>query len=90
MAEQAMLDRAYYSIMQSFINTGQALHYTEIAVELGLAMEDGRQLLHDLMDTGIPCWLDPGTDYIVSFAPFHNLPTQYRITVEGEQKWFAQ
>ena len=28
--------------------------------------------------------------YIVSFAPFHNLPTQYRITVDGEQKWFAQ
>ena len=55
MAEQAMLDRAYYSIMQSFINTGQALHYTDIAVELGLAVEAGRQLLHDLMDTGIPC-----------------------------------
>jgi hypothetical protein len=27
---------------------------------------------------------------MVSFAPFNNLPTQYRITVEGQQKWFAQ
>ena len=29
-------------------------------------------------------------DYIVSFAPFNNLPTQYRITIEGQQKWFGQ
>lgn len=90
MADQAMLDRAFYSIMQGIINTGQAPHYTELAAELGLAVEGGRQLLRDLMDTEIPCWLHPGTDYIVSFAPFHNLPTQYRITVDGEQKWFAQ
>ncbi len=90
MADQAMLDRAFYSIMQSIVKTGQALHYTELAAELGLPVEEGRQLLRDLMETGIPCWLHPGTDNVVSFAPFHNLPTQYRITVDGEQKWFAQ
>ena len=90
MADQAMLDRAFYNIMQRIVGTGQAPHYTEMATELGLPTEVGRQLLRDLMDTGIPCWLHPGTDYIVSFAPFHNLPTQYRITVDGEQKWFAQ
>ena len=38
----------------------------------------------------MPAWLHPDTDYIVSFAPFHNLPTQYRISVDGQQKWFAQ
>jgi hypothetical protein len=53
-------------------------------------MEAGKRLLHELIDSGIPAWLHPQTDYIVSFAPFHNLPTQYRITVDGEQKWFAQ
>jgi len=53
-------------------------------------MEAGRHLLRDLIGTGIPAWLHPDTDYIVSFPPFHNLPTQYRVTVEGEQKWFAQ
>ncbi len=90
MADQAMLDRAFYCIMQRIINTGQAPHYTEMAAELGVPVEEGRHLLHDLMDTGIPCWLHPGTDYVVSFAPFHNLPTQYRITVDGEQKWFGQ
>ena len=90
MADTETLDRAFYSIMQRIVKTGQAPHYTELAVALGLAPEDGRQVLHDLMETGIPCWFHPGTDYIVSFAPFHNLPTQYRITVDGEQKWFAQ
>ncbi len=47
-------------------------------------------MLHELVATGIPAWLHPDTDYIVSFPPFHNLPTQYRVTVDGEQKWFAQ
>ena len=90
MAELVMLDRAYHSVMQRIIHSGQAPHYTELAAEMGLEMEAGKMLLHDLIDSGIPAWLHPQTDYIVSFAPFHNLPTQYRITVDGEQKWFAQ
>lgn len=90
MADLTMLDRAYHRIMQWFLTSGQAPHYVELAADLGLAVEDGRQLLHDLMDTGIPAWLHPQTDYLVSFAPFHNLPTQYRVTVDGQQQWFAQ
>ena len=90
MADLAMLDRAYHNVMQRIIHSGQAPHYTELATEMGLEMEEGKVLLHDLIDSGIPAWLHPDTDYIVSFAPFHNLPTQYRITVDGEQKWFAQ
>ena len=35
-------------------------------------------------------WLHPETDYIASFPPLNGLPTQYRVTVRGEQKWFAQ
>jgi hypothetical protein len=42
------------------------------------------------MAAGIPGWLHPSTDYIASFAPFNNLPTQYRITIERQQKWFGQ
>jgi hypothetical protein len=77
--------------MQSFINSGQAPHYTELAGDLGLSMEEGRQVLHDLVDSGLHAsWLHPDTDYLVSFPPFHNLPNQYRITVDGEHKWFAQ
>ena len=85
MADLAMLDRAYHSVMQRIMQSGQAPHYTELAFEMGLEIEDGQALLHDLIDSGTPAWLHPDTDYIVSFAPFHNLPTQYRITVDGEQ-----
>jgi hypothetical protein len=90
MAELTDLDRAYDTVMKRIVNTGQAPHYTELATALGLDMEAGKQLLHDLVNCGIPAWVHPDTDYIVSFAPFHNLPTQYRVTVDGEQKWFAQ
>jgi hypothetical protein len=97
MADLKLLDRAFYLIMQRFIDTGQAPHYTELAKELGLSMERGRELLRELMEAPCPvhggtypAWLHPGTDYIVSFAPFHNLPTQYRLTIDGKQNWFAQ
>jgi hypothetical protein len=90
MAELAVLDRAFDTVMKRIIQTGQAPHYTELAAAMGLDMESGKHLLHDLINSGIPAWLHPDTDYIVSFAPFHNLPTQYRVSVDGEQKWFAQ
>ena len=90
MADLATLDRAFYQIMQRFVETGQAPHYAELAASMGVPVGEGRQLLYDVIDTGIPAWVHPGTDYLVSFAPFNNLPTQYRITVDGEQKWFAQ
>jgi len=90
MADLRLLDRAYTAINERMIATGQAPHYTELARDLGLSMEAGRRLLRDLVDTGIPAWLHNDTDYVVSFPPFHNLPTQYRVTVDGEQKWFAQ
>ncbi len=90
MTDPQMLDRAFHSTMMRLVQTGQAHHYTELATDLGLSMEEGRRLVHDLMATGIPAWIHPGTDCIVSFPPFNNLPTQYRITVDGRQSWFAQ
>jgi hypothetical protein len=90
MADLKLLDRAFHSIMRRFVETGRAPHYTELAADLSLSMEEGRQVLHDVMEAGHPAWLHPGTDYIVSFAPFNNLPTQYCVTIDGEQKWFAQ
>ena len=91
MSPPGVLDKTYRIIMQLMINSGQAPHYTEIAAELGLPVEEGRTALHDLISVGIPgTWLFPDTDYIGSFAPFSNLPTQYRITVDGKQGWFGQ
>jgi hypothetical protein len=91
MSDLKVLDRVFNLIIKKMVQTGQAPHYTEIAAKLGVPVEDGRKALHNLVSVGIPgVWLFPDTDYIGSFAPFSNLPTQYRITVDGEQKWFGQ
>ena len=48
MADNQMLDRAFHSVMQRFIDTGQAPHYIELASALDVPVEEGRQILHDL------------------------------------------
>jgi hypothetical protein len=90
MSESSQLQRTFQIIMKQMMETGQAPHYTEIAAQLGVPVEEGRKLLHELFTPGFPGWLFPNTDYIGSFPPFNNLPTQYRITIDGQQKWFAQ
>jgi hypothetical protein len=90
MSESNQLDRVFQIIMKRMVETGQAPHYTEIAKEMKVPIEVGRKALHELYSPGFPGWLIPNTDYIGSFPPFSNLPTQYRITIDGQQKWFAQ
>ncbi len=90
MSQASQLDRTFSFIMKRMVETGQAPFYTEIAAELGVPVEEGRKALHHLLETRIPAWVYPNTSYLVSFAPFNNLPTQYRITIEGQQKWFGQ
>ena len=91
MTPPSILDKAYNVIQKHFIETGHAPHYTEISAALGIPVEDARKVLHDLMASGIlGVWLFPDTDYIGSFAPFSNLPTQYKITVGRRQQWFGQ
>ncbi len=90
MSDLALLDRAFANITQRFVSTGQAPHFTELAKDLGLSLEDGRALIHELFARNVPGWVHPGTDLIASFAPFNNQPTQYRITIERQQKWFGQ
>jgi len=90
MSEPNVLDNAFHIIMKQMKETGIAPHYTEIAKELGVTPAEGRKILQDLFAAGIPGWLFPGTDFITSFAPFNNLPTQFKITIDGEQKWFGQ
>lgn len=90
MSKPTRLDKAFKIIMKRMVATGQAPHYIELAAELGVTPEEGRKALHDLFSPGFAGWLYPNTDYITSFPPFNNLPTQYRITIGGEQKWFGQ
>jgi Alkylmercury lyase len=90
MADLAVLDRVYDFIMRRLIAEGRAPHHTEIAAALGVPPPEGPRLLRELMAVGLPNWLHPDTDLIASFPPFNNLPTQYRLGVAGEWKWFAQ
>ena len=89
MAELELLDRGYAAVMQRVVATGQAQHYTELASELGIELAAARDLVHELVAI-TPGWTHPGTDHIASFPPFNIQPTQYRVTIDGEQRWFAQ
>jgi hypothetical protein len=90
MSKPNQLDRTFSFILKRMVETGQAPFYTEISGELEVSVEEGRKALHDLVGAAIAVWSFPNTNYIAAFPPFSNLPTQYRITIEGQQKWFGQ
>jgi len=91
MAEPQLLARMYHAVMSGIVRDGRAPHYTELATELGLSPDQAREALHVLGDGRVlGFWLHPGTDLIASPAPFSNIPSQYLISVEGEQKWYGQ
>ena len=89
MVDAALVQQAYTTILQHMIHTGRAPHYTELAETLGLAPDEAREVQREAADAGVACWLVEGTDYIESWAPFSNVPNQYKLTVGGEQKWFG-
>ncbi len=90
MQENALVQQIYNTVIEQFIKTGRAAHYTEIAETLGLQPEEARQLQHKAADSSIGCWFVKDTDYVESWAPFSNVPTQYLVTIKGEQKWYGQ
>ncbi len=89
MAELDLLDRGYATVMDQVVATGRAPHYTELAHELDVDLATARDLVHELVGV-TPGWVHPGTDHIASFPPFNLQPTQYRVTIDGEHRWFAQ
>jgi hypothetical protein len=91
MAEVELLSRMYHAILEWFVEHGRAPHYVELSQQLDLAAEEARRTLSELVNMRLPgVWQHPGTDYIESFAPFANLPTQYLITVGRRQRWYGQ
>ena len=91
MAQSPDLNKTFHVTTEWMIATGKASSYTEIAAELGVPATEGQKALRKLFSTfGFPGWLDPKTDTIMSFAPFSNVPNNYRLTIDGEQKWFGQ
>ncbi|OGK82309.1 MAG: hypothetical protein A2X52_21220 [Candidatus Rokubacteria bacterium GWC2_70_16] len=84
------LDRVFQAIMTRMVATGCAPHHADLAPALGATTEEVRQAVRAIFTRGYPGWVHPGTDLIASFPPLNSQPTQYRISVGGEQRWFAQ
>ncbi len=55
MNEPSQLDRTFQIILKRMIETGQAPHYIELAVELGVTPEEGRKALHELFPPAFLC-----------------------------------
>ena len=90
MTAPSLTDRMFHRIMRELVDTGRAPHYAELGPILGLDVGAARRLPHEVMQADPVGWVHPDTDYIVSFPPLNSLPTQYRVTVRGAQRWFAQ
>ena len=90
MAESTLVQKAYTEVVKHLIRTGRAPHYTELAETLGLQPDEARDVQREAANAAVACWFVQDTDYIESWAPFSNVPTQYLVTVEGEQKWYGQ
>lgn len=84
-----LLDRAFHAIMTRMVETTHAPTYAELGVVLGIGRDEALTVLHDLMASGYPGWVDEN-DNIVTICPLSNQPNQYKISVDGEQKWFGQ
>lgn len=88
--DESMVQRAYTTVLQHFVKTGRAPHYTELAITLGLQPEEARQMQREAATAALACWFVKDTDYVESWAPFSNVPTQCLVTIEGDQKWYGQ
>lgn len=89
MTNAQLLARAYHTIMSGFVRDGRAPHYTDLAISLGLTPREALQVQRDLTASGLPIWTHPDTDHWAAASPFSNIPTPYRVTVDGYQKWYA-
>jgi len=90
MEESTLLQRGYTAVVEHFMKTGRAPHYTELAGTLGLPPDEARQVQRRAAESAIGCWFVKDTDYVESWALFANVPTQYLVTIKGEQKWYGQ
>ena len=90
MAEPISIQQIYTTIVEHFMHTGRAPHYTELASLVGMHPDTARVRQREAAAAAMGSWLAPNTDYIASWAPFSNLPTQYVVTIENDMKGYAQ
>ena len=89
-ADAQVVQHAYTTILDHFIRTGRAPHYTELATLLGVSPDEARALQHEAAAVAMGSWFAPDTDYIASWAPFSNVPTQYVVRVADDTTWYGQ
>jgi len=85
-----LVQRAYTAVVEHFVKMGRAPHYTELAITLGVPIENARLLQRKAAESTVACWFAKDTDYVESWAPFSNVPTHYLVTIKGEQRWYGQ
>lgn len=85
-----VVQAAYTETLHHLIAHGRAPHYTELAGVLDIPVDEARRAQAAAAEAGVGCWMLEGTDYVGSWAPFANAPTQYLISVGGVQKWYGQ
>ena len=85
-----LLAWVHHAIMRSFVLHGRAPHFMELGEELGLAPAAALGAQRRLLELPEPWWADSGLDVIVTFRPFANVPTNYRIAVDGRPRWYGQ
>jgi hypothetical protein len=92
MADQDLVQRGFTTILEHFVSSGRAPHYTELADELGIGMEEARVLQTEAANAApiAGYWLSRDTDFIESWAPFSNVPTHHLISVDGVPGWYGQ
>lgn len=91
MTNEQKLARVYHVVMSWFVKSGRAPHFTELAAEFGVNVDRAAELQAEMLKAiGGPHWADPVSGLIVGFDPFSNVPTQYRISIDGKQKWFGE
>ena len=69
MNSPSRLDKTYQVIIKRLVETGQAPHYTEIATELGLSVEEARGVLQNLMSEGTKITFQTAGNIWVSGLP---------------------
>jgi hypothetical protein len=85
-----LAQRTYTSVLNHITRHGWAQHYTDLAVEFDVGTEEARLALNEAAEFAVGCWLSPGTDQVGSWAPFNSTPTHYRVSIDGESRWFGQ
>ncbi|MCL1595188.1 MAG: hypothetical protein M3132_12635 [Actinomycetia bacterium] len=92
MTDQGLVQSGFTAILEHFVASGRAPHYSELADALGIGLEEGRQLQRDAAKAApiAGYWLARDTDFIESWAPFSSIPTHYAISVDGVSGWYGQ